>query len=251
MVDVPPVTVIVPTRFARVDYIQEAFQSIRAQGVQLEILVGVDRDAVVPDGFAERFGVTICRGSENSQAAALNACIPRAQGEFVAFLEDDDKWLPEFLVTAASVKTPFVSSTQLEVDQDGVVLRINDYPTPSGWFVRRDALLRLGPFVPMIHLDNYMLGRVGEIGIERAHLIEATAPILKEHAECSRPFLLAIMNEGRPTPRIFRHSNPYPLVIRRVHSGSGMWQVRNDPTVRAQSAAEFDELVKRFGAVPW
>lgn len=251
MVDVPPVTVIVPTRFARLDYIQEAFQSIRAQGVQLEILVGVDRDAVVPDGFAERFGVTICRGTENSQAAALNACIPRAQGEFVAFLEDDDKWLPEFLVTAASVNAPFVSSTQLEVDQDGVVLRIQDYPTPSGWFVRRDALLRSGPFMPMRHLDNYMLGRVGEEGIERAHLVEATAPIIQEYAECSRPFLVTVMNEGRPKPRIFRHSNPYPLVVRRVHPGSEMWRVRHDPSSQAKSAEEFEQLIKRFGVVPW
>lgn len=248
---VPSVSVIVPTRFARFDYIEEAFQSIRAQGVELEILVGIDRDAVVPDGFAERFGVTICRGTENSQAAALNACIPRARGEFVAFLEDDDKWLPEFLITASSVNAPFVSSTQLEVDQDGVVLRIKDYPTPSGWFVRRDALLRLGPFMPMRHLDNYMLGRIGEEGIERVHLVEATAPILKEYAESSRPFLVAVMNEGRPKPRIVRHSSPYPLVVRRVHPGSEMWRVKNDPSSQQTSLEEFEMLVKRFGGLPW
>ncbi len=245
------VSVIVPTRFARLDYIDEALQSIRAQGVDIEILVGTDRDAVVPDGFVERCGVTICRGAENSQAAALNAGLASASGEYVAFLEDDDKWLPEFLATALSVQVPFVSSTQLEVDEEGVVLRIEDFPTPSGWVFRREAFNRLGPFVPMRHLDNYMLGRVGEEGIERAHLVEATAPVLLDNAEGTRPFLAMIMKSGKPKPRIFRHGNPYPLVVRRVHPGSGMWQVRNDPALEAKSIEEFDELVKRFGGLPW
>jgi hypothetical protein len=30
-----------------------------------------------------------------------------------------------------------------------------------------------------------------------------------------------------------------------------MWQVRNDPALEAKSIEEFDELVKRFGGLPW
>lgn len=245
------VSVIVPTRFTRLGFIADTLQSIREQGINHEILVGIDRDAVVPEGFAERFGVAICRGAENSQAAALNAGLACARGEYVAFLEDDDRWLPEFLKTAISLKAPFVSSTQLEVDLEGVVLRINDFPTPSGWVVKRDVFNRLGAVVGSLHLDNYILGRVGEEGIERVHLVEATAPVQFEYADRSRPFLAAVLSEGQPRLTLYRHANPYPLVVRRVHADSGSWRAIKDPTEKYSSDVELAALVKRFGRIPW
>jgi glycosyltransferase involved in cell wall biosynthesis len=245
------VSVVVPTRFSNTTFLTEALDSIRAQNIDVEILIGIDRDGVVPEGFSERFGVTICRGSENSQAGALNAGLVSARGEYVAFLEDDDKWLPEFLVTALGLKTQFVSSSQLEVDEKGVVLRIKDFPTPSGWVAKRDAFTRLGPWMNMLHLDNFMLGRIGEEGLERWHLVEATAPIEEALAQSARPLLHVLMTAGKPKPKLHRHPNPVPLVVRRVHAGSGMWSVLHDPAQQKKSNKEFDSLMQRFGGVPW
>ncbi len=120
--------------------------------------MGIDRDQVVPKGFADRFGFVACRAAENNQTAAVNAALASAKGTHIAFLEDDDRWLPEFLSTALSLRVPFVSSTQLEVHLDGTVERIFDFPTPSGWVGESWVFDRIGALVGRWHIDNYFLG---------------------------------------------------------------------------------------------
>ncbi len=213
--------------------------------------MGVDRDAVVPEGLAERFGFTVCRGAENSQVAALNTTLAAARGTQIAFLEDDDRWLPEFLSTAPSLQVPFVSSTQIQVDQEGVIERINDFPTPSGWLDERSVFDRIGALVGRWHIDNYFLGRLAEEEIERVHLVEAAAPVELVNALDVRQWLGAVLQYGGPRVRLHRHSNPYPLVIRRSHADSGVSHLMRDPVADVASEAEYEGFRKRFGRVPW
>jgi hypothetical protein len=42
-----------------------------------------------------------------------------------------------------------------------------------------------------------------------------------------------------------------PLVTRLVHSRSGTARIAADPVLRAQSAAEYAILTRRYGRIPW
>lgn len=68
--------------------------------------------------------------------------------DYVAFLEDDDQWHPERTTVAlrALANGDFTSTTQLELEESGSITRINDFPTPSGWFMPISSWQRVGPF---------------------------------------------------------------------------------------------------------
>ncbi len=95
-----PISVIIP-HHNRSHLIERAISSIRSQSLQpLEILI-VD-DASTPEHVAalqQHSGIArIIKLDKNGGAArARNAGIAAAQGEFVAFLDDDDEWFPERL----------------------------------------------------------------------------------------------------------------------------------------------------------
>jgi len=94
------VSVVIPT-FNRAHCIARALESVRAQGINdLEVLVCDDASTdgtplkvleLMPEAKVVRLPMN--RGA----AAARNAVLPLAQGEFVACLDSDDEWLPEKL----------------------------------------------------------------------------------------------------------------------------------------------------------
>ncbi len=215
-------------------------------------MVGIDQGAEPPPGLAARLGVTFAAAEGRSQAAAINAAAMRIGGDYVAVLEDDDRWNGEFLTHAlkALQDFDFVSSTQLEVDNNREVLRINDFATPSGWVMRRSVWDSVGPFNTQYrwHLDNEWLGRLGQSGARRLHFIEATAPIDHKIAEQARPWLANFAAGGVV---LARHNSPWPFVIRLCHPGSGAQQILRDPQLGAQSRKEIEQIVARFGCIPW
>jgi len=174
--------------------------------------------------------------------------------DYVAFLEDDDQWNPEFLETAfkAIDHCDFVSSTQLEVDEKNEVIRINDFPTPSGWFMPIEILKNIGEFNEdyRLHLDNDWLGRLAENQISRGHLIESTAPKDSKYLAI-RPWLSHVVTQGGSNSRLLRHTSPYPLIQRMVHSGSGMAQISSNTSFANISVIEQQKLQLRYGRIPW
>jgi glycosyltransferase involved in cell wall biosynthesis len=255
-------SVIIPSRLERAEgglFLERAVASVQGQALQspldLELLVGVDAGAAAAPGLAARLGARLIESEGRSQAAALNAAMAAASGDYVAFLEDDDQWRPDFLPTALSVLKDFdfVSSTQLEVDPGGQILRINDFATPSGWIMRRAVLDKIGPFdgTYRFHLDNDWLGRLGRTEFRRAHLVEATAPVDYTMAQQVRPWLANMIAWARPPVTLARHGSPWPCVIRLVHPGSGMQKVAADPALLAQSNGEYERLKAAYGDVPW
>ena len=184
----------------------------------------------------------------NSAAALFNH-------DFIAFLEDDDEWRPPFLGVAlpALEQAPFVSSTQLEIHPNGEVVCINDFPTPSGWIMRRAVWEAIGGFdeTYRFHLDNEWLGRLADVKIPRIHLVESTAPTIPSLLSTLRPRLHRALTFSGGCVTLRRHQYPAPLVRRMVHRGSGMAQIQLDPEKRAVSDAENQRLIDRFGRVPW
>lgn len=230
-------------------------QTALKQGAQLQAVVAID--AGMTDIARARLGnrVVLAEGGARSQAAALNAGIRAAGGDYIAFLEDDDLWSPEYLAQALDLlrTVDFVSSTQLDMSVDGEVQRISDFPTPSGWVMHRRTLEAVGLFdeTHRWHLDSEWLGRLGDSGLKRAHLVEATAPLKQEWIEPSRPQLADLMEAGGGNVALVRHASPWPMVIRTLHPNSGMAQIGSDPVKAAESRVEYERLMARFGRLPW
>jgi glycosyltransferase involved in cell wall biosynthesis len=97
----PPriVSVIIGTR-NRPDTLRAALASIRAlEGPDLafEILVGDNGTTPETERVVAEFGCIYDRTDVYGCPAARNLAMKRATGEFVAFLDDDDVWLPEHI----------------------------------------------------------------------------------------------------------------------------------------------------------
>jgi len=79
-------------------YVADAIRSVLAQaGVELELIVVDDGSTDATPGITRGFSdprLTVLRQENRGVAAARNAGIARARGEFIAFLDADDVWLP-------------------------------------------------------------------------------------------------------------------------------------------------------------
>lgn len=101
--DLPTISVILPTR-DRPAYLRAAVESVLAQTLRPAELLVVDDGsrecaAAVLDALPQigTLPVRRLRGPRRGPAAARNAGLREAVGELVAFLDDDDVWLPEKL----------------------------------------------------------------------------------------------------------------------------------------------------------
>jgi glycosyltransferase involved in cell wall biosynthesis len=100
----PLLSVLIPT-YRRPALLERALRSVVDQGGEhIEIIVGDDGD--VSDGIVASFGSRV-RHLRNQPRLGLarnvNHLARNAQGEFLAFLMEDDYWLPRFSSTALSV----------------------------------------------------------------------------------------------------------------------------------------------------
>ncbi len=104
MTDLPSVSVIIPTR-RRPRLLAQAVQSVLSQYLQPVELIVVDDASPRSDAEAALGGLRTCAdvpvrvvaGPGRGPAAARNTGLETATGELVAFLDDDDWWLPQKL----------------------------------------------------------------------------------------------------------------------------------------------------------
>jgi glycosyltransferase involved in cell wall biosynthesis len=110
------VSVIVPT-CDRPALLRQALASIRAlEGPDLtfEILIGDNGSAPETPAAAEEFGAIYLKAHTRGPSAARNVGLRAATGEYIAFLDDDDVWLPENV-------RPHISHLQLNPALDVVI----------------------------------------------------------------------------------------------------------------------------------
>lgn len=226
------------------------------QAIEFRILVGLDPGAGEPElaGSLASGMVRFARGKIASQAAALNAALALADGDFIAFLEDDDTWSDGFCQAALDamdrVNGDMHTSNQVVLNQEGKFLGISDFPTPSSWLVRAEAFRRVGPMDVeyQYHLDHDWLGRARELGLRRVHVTEQTAPRSAPLLRDFRPILAIISRQGSALVPI---DKPLPLVNRFEHEYSGMMAIGRGGPALERSRLEKARLKARYGRLPF
>ncbi len=244
------ISVVIPSkaRAGQSRFLLDAILSIRPQlSAEDEIIVAVDKLEV-----QEFSGIKYVQGC-GGQAAAMNAGAGASTGAYLTFLEDDDTWRAGRVDAALEVLKgcDFTSSTQLEHSTEGI-LRVNDFPTPSGWFMKRTVWETVGPFNPeyRFHLDNEWLGRLSRTEFRRVHLVENTAPETCDQAALYRPWLASIVKWGGLQSILQRSGRDYPLINRLVHAHSNMTQIWKSQELSEQSMAETKKLQSQYGYMP-
>src|SRR5437660_634325 len=161
-----PVSVIVRTK-DRPALLRDAIASIRATGYPAEIVVVNDGGAKPQIDIINIINYDTSLG----RAEAANSGVRAAANAYIAFLDDDDLYYPEHLVTLAasattSSKTPYTDAVSAFVsagetrsrmrvfsnDFDRDLLLVDNYiPLPT-LLLRRDDFLDLGGFDPAFDL---------------------------------------------------------------------------------------------------
>ena len=103
---IPKVSVIIPT-YNRLDRLQTALASLAAQTYQdFEVIVvndaGCDVGFVVAACADQHRIMTIAHDRNRGLAAARNTGLHAAKGKYIAYLDDDDRYLPNHLETLVS-----------------------------------------------------------------------------------------------------------------------------------------------------
>ncbi len=176
--DSPFVSVIVPS-FRRPDFLPRALESVRSQTYpHWEAIVVDDNGEGTPDQLRTARCMDAYAGDERVKylaldrnqgvSAARNAGIRHGRSELLAFLDDDDEWLPDKLTaqvaalrdapaSTAAVVSSFVSvdhrtggtrvvRPRTDGDLVGRLLESNVLKTPSTFLCRRSALVEVGMF---------------------------------------------------------------------------------------------------------
>ncbi|MEX0785020.1 MAG: glycosyltransferase family 2 protein [Dehalococcoidia bacterium] len=179
MSETPRVSVVIPT-YRRPESLLRAIESVLAQTFEdFELLVvddaSRDRTRAVVEGVRDARVRYVALPARQGPSQARNAGVELARSDWVAFLDDDDEWLAEYLaeqlaradsITNVHVDAVFslVYRTRLrgrrkvcpdpsEAPSGGdiegralirAVLTGGIAPTMSAWVVRRDVLVELG-----------------------------------------------------------------------------------------------------------
>jgi len=150
----PKVSVIIPT-YNRPDLLFRAIESVLDQTyASLECIVVDDGSPADSSSVVEKFGDDRLRYFEHETnqgaSAARNTGIQHARGEYIAFLDDDDEWLPTKL--DKQVEFFFKQS-----DDIGLIYTWMNYRKQSGELIRAYTPIHSGYIFPHV-LDGQRIG---------------------------------------------------------------------------------------------
>ena len=177
--DKPLISVIIPVKNGT-NYLGEALESLRRQSLNLEIIVVDDGSTDATAELAEKAACVVLRHPvSRGQVAAKNTGIAAAKGEYILFLDHDDKVRDGALRTMldALQEAPEASAVQAMVkdfrspeipDLPGILVR----PEPFyGLFtgailIRREVFDKIGLFSENVHTGEIIewFSRVEAIG---------------------------------------------------------------------------------------
>ena len=148
----PYFSVVIPT-YNRASLIGLTLQSVLSQEfVDFEVLVvddGSTDDTTAVVAHYPDLRLRYLPKQNAERGAARNYGLARARGEYVLFLDSDDRFHPEHLVTLhakiQALGQPNFIATKYDFDRDGVIAPSDTAALPEGWygldtFVRGNAL---------------------------------------------------------------------------------------------------------------
>lgn len=165
----PLISVVIPT-YNRADKIEASIKSVQAQTYKnWEIIVSDDGSKdntkeVVGRLIAQDNRIRLTSREKNAGAqAARNDGIKAAKGEWIAFLDSDDQWLPDSLERRMTIalrdNVPVVHSNAFII-HPGKEKEIYRVPALSGW-VHKKVLLGEGPMFPCLLVKKSALEEIG------------------------------------------------------------------------------------------
>lgn len=133
------VSVVIPTR-NRLPLLAQTLHTVLAQDADIEV-IAVDDGST--DGTPEWLAAhrdprvaTVRHAEARGLPAARNAGLAAAAGDWVAFVDDDDLWLPDKLTTqvaaARLLDTPWVYAGSLDITGEPTLLRVTE-PQEAEW----------------------------------------------------------------------------------------------------------------------
>lgn len=154
----PEVSIVVPT-FNRPQYLRAAIDSVFAQTfTDWELIVADDgsegETAAYLAALASRPKVKVLRLAHTGNPGAVrNAACRAAQGDYIAFLDSDDVWLPEKLaLQIASLRAHpergWSHTAFAVIDESGDLLRgarARWWPAVEGWIL--ESLIKMEPVI--------------------------------------------------------------------------------------------------------
>jgi glycosyltransferase involved in cell wall biosynthesis len=151
------VSVIIPTRDRR-GLLEQALESVEAQTynpIEVVVVDGSTRPvsrAFVEEAVGQDTTVVCRRGPRRGAAAARNAGIRFAEGDYLSFLDDDDRWLPSKVMRqidqfeSEGSRIGVVYTGQRSVDAKGRTIAVS---SPSTRGDVTEALLRGARMTPL------------------------------------------------------------------------------------------------------
>jgi len=201
----PPLVSIITPSFNQVCYLEQTIQSVLGQNyARLEYLLvdgaSTDGSLEIIHQYTDKLAWWVSE-PDTGQAAAINKGLRRAQGEYVAWLNSDDIYLPGAIERAVSVfeKDPgigLVFGDVLAIDQNGQTtnrLRYGDWSLPElmafrvigqpSVFMRRSVLEQAGFLDASYHylLDHQLWLRMAQLA--QIHHIPAMVSAARFHPE--------------------------------------------------------------------
>lgn len=204
----PAVTVVVPTRDRQALVVATVLRLLEQREVALEVVVVDDGSKDGTSAALAALGrpeVRLVRHERSrGQSAARDSGVAAARGEWVAFLDDDDRWsrdkLRRQLETAEAAGADFVYAAAVTADPAG---HVRDYmPAPDPEALRRR--IRARNVIPAgssnVLVRTSLLRRVGGFDPELTHLADWDLWIrLAETgcaAACPEPLVAYVLHEG-------------------------------------------------------
>ena len=145
----PLVSVIIPV-FNVAPYLREALDSVIQQTYpQLEIIIvddgSTDGSGEICDEYCSDARVQVIHQENRGLSGARNAGLDRAAGEYIAFLDSDDAWHPDFIrKLLGAMENVDIAICQYEVHRQKLETRGYIQPAAKkGFYSRKEALRAL------------------------------------------------------------------------------------------------------------